>query len=80
MIRSLLKTALTFAALLVALTSFGYKGDSTLHVTQMAAAEEPKPATKKQKDCIKSIQSKQKKIADALTDIKEMIKKRAVKQ
>ena len=80
MIRSLLRTALTFSALLIAISAFGYKGNSTLHVTQMAAAEEPKPATKKQKDCIKSIQSKQKKIADALTDIKEMIKKRAVKQ
>jgi hypothetical protein len=46
----------------------------------MAAAQEPKPATKKQKDCIRNIQNKQKKIADALTDIKEMIKKKAVKQ
>lgn len=80
MIRSLLRTALTFSALLIAISAFGHKGDSTLHVTQLAAAEEPKPATKKQKDCIKSIQSKQKKITDALTDIKEMIKKRAVKQ
>lgn len=78
MIRSLLKTGFTFFVLLMVLSTLGYKDTSALQGSPQRNSD-PVPAAKKQKDCIKNIQEKQKRIAAELTNIKEMIKKEALK-